>query len=241
MVEAQRIVREKLIEVQGEVPFKDQAELQTRLAEAKASLVGSRDGVWFEAIELFIGAILTPRPPGPLSGIHQGAHDTATKWIDRVGTVSPPSRFDRTVQWAFILCLPMAPYFFWIWHKTRRRVFRLDDDGTLHLPGEKNPWSPAEIADIDMSRWMARSTAWMVHTSGRRVLLDDYKHKHLHLIVGSVASRLYPDEWTPEAKRVKSAEEEAAGAVDEESGESAAGEAASTDVNESEVAAGEQR
>ena len=63
--------------------------------------------------------------------------------------------------------------------------------------------------------WMAKSIAWLVHSDGTRVKLDDYKHKNLYLIVGAIASRLHPDQWTPEAKPVK-AEQEAAEAVDNE-------------------------
>ncbi len=138
------------------------------------------------------------------------------------GVPAPVAAFDRVTQWLFISCALFAPYFFLDYIRTKRRVYRLDDDGTLHLP--EGTWSASEIADIDMSRWMAKSMAWVVHADGRRVLLDDYKHRNLHLIIGSIASRMYPEAWTAEAKIVKpeepAAESEAGGgsAADGESG-----------------------
>ena len=64
-----------------------------------------------------------------------------------------------------------------------------------------------EIFDIDMGRWMAKSVAWVVHADGRRLKLDDYLHRNVHLIVGALASERYPDEWDAEAKRVGAGEE----------------------------------
>ena len=55
---------------------------------------------------------------------------------------------------------------------------------------------------------MAKSIAYVVHTQGTRVKLDDYKHRNLHLIVGGIASRLYPEAWDAEAKQIKADEPE---------------------------------
>ena len=105
------------------------------------------------------------------------------------------------MQWLFILCLPFVPYYIWSIVVNRRRRYALDADGTLHLPGEI--WSPKDVADIDMRRWMKASKAWVVHTDGHRVLLDDYLFKGIFRIVGELAAARYPDQWTDEAKKVK--------------------------------------
>jgi hypothetical protein len=34
-------------------------------------------------------------------------------------------------------------------------------------------------------------------------LLDDYIYKDMHLIIGKLAHRFYPEDWTPLARRVK--------------------------------------
>jgi hypothetical protein len=91
--------------------------------------------------------------------------------------------------------------------KARKQHYRLDDDGTLHYVGDAQlgtgAWSAAEIADIDMSRWMAKSIAWVVKSDGTRLKLDAYVHKDLHLIIGAIASQKYPEAWDAEAKPVK--------------------------------------
>jgi hypothetical protein len=43
----------------------------------------------------------------------------------------------------------------------------------------------------------------VVHTDGRRVLLDDYLFKGIFRIVGELAAAQYPDLWTDEAKKIK--------------------------------------
>lgn len=118
--------------------------------------------------------------------------------IAAIGEVTAPGKYDRITQWAFILCLPCVPYFVVAYIVTKRRVYRLDDDGTLHMP--EGTWKAGEIADIDMSRWMAKSVAWVVHRGGARIKLDDYVHKNTHLIVGAIASRMYPDQWEADGR-----------------------------------------
>ena len=39
-----------------------------------------------------------------------------------------------------------------------------------------------------------------------RLMLDDYKHRDLHLIIGAIASRLYPQDWDDQAEIVKSSD-----------------------------------
>jgi len=121
--------------------------------------------------------------------------------IKLLGEVAEPGKYDRLTQWAFILCLPCVPYYLWMFFAARRRVYRLDDEGTLHTP--EGTWTRPQIADIDMSRWMAKSIAWVVHDDGGRIKLDDYKFRNLNLIIGAIASRLHPDDWDDEARPVK--------------------------------------
>jgi len=136
------------------------------------------------------------------------AFKQAQQAIEQLGTVSAPGEYDRLTQWAFMLCLPSVPYFLWMYFAAKRRVYRLDDEGTLSTPD--GTWRQDEISDIDMGRWMAKSIAWIVPRQGPRVKLDDYKFRNLHLIVGAIAARMHPDDWDSEAKPVKAAAAEAA-------------------------------
>ena len=129
-------------------------------------------------------------------------------------------KYNRPTQWVYIACLPFAPYFYWMFLKAKRQKYRLDDDGALHFEGDPQfhtgAWTKAEIADIDMSRWMAKSIAHVAHTDGRRLKLDAYLHKDLHFIIGAIASGFYPDQWDSQAKVVKPAEgEEVASGADD--------------------------
>ena len=128
--------------------------------------------------------------------------------IEQLGAVAAPGEYDRLTQWAFMLCLPCVPYFLWMYFDATRRVYSLDDEGTLSTPD--GTWRQEEIANIDMDRWMAKSIAWVVPRQGRRVKLDDYKFRNLHRIVGAISARLHPDEWDSEAKPVKAASGHAA-------------------------------
>ncbi len=120
-------------------------------------------------------------------------------------TPDPPAKYDRLVSWLFILSIFGAPYCFWMIHAARKQGYRLDDDGTLTTPA--GSWSAQDIADIDMSRWMAKSVAQVVHRDGARVKLDDYVQRNTHLIVGKLASERYPDQWDEQAKLIKPASE----------------------------------
>lgn len=117
----------------------------------------------------------------------------------------PPGKYDPLIQWIYILCLPCVPYFIIQLTRAKGKNYRLDDDMTLHLP--EGTWSEADIADIDMSRWMAKSTAWVIHVDGTRVKLDDYLYTNTHLIVGAFAHKMYPEQWDIEAKMIKKSDE----------------------------------
>jgi hypothetical protein len=122
---------------------------------------------------------------------------------------TPPSKFNRVTQWFYMACLPFAPYFLWLFIKAKRQRYTLDDHGALHFTGDPQlqtgVWRQDEMADIDMSRWMAKSIAYLVHNDGTRLTLDAYLHKDLHLIIGAIASQFYPDQWDAQAKQIKSA------------------------------------
>jgi hypothetical protein len=130
--------------------------------------------------------------------------------LNQYGSVTPPSKYDRPMQWAFILCIPFGFYYFWSCGKmsAKAKTYHLDDDGTLKTP--EGVWAAEEITDIDMSRWIAptgnaRETwkAKAITNDGQVIVLDDYIFENMHLIIGSLAHRFYPKQWTPIAKRVK--------------------------------------
>ncbi len=136
------------------------------------------------------------------------------------GNVTPPSKFDRPMQWLFILCLPFGLYYLrkYAQMKKRASIYCLDDEGTLSTP--EGTWQSGEMADIDMSRWIAKSgnarSTWTAKVivddrqnpklaigCKQAVLLDDYIYNDMHLIIGAIAHRFYPDQWTPLARRIK--------------------------------------
>lgn len=183
----------------------DEATLAARAEQFKKAIESIKEheqDQWLLALVLFDQALKAGEPAmHPLTGVHLLAHDVASQGVDAVASISQPGAFDRHTQWLFILSLPFVPWAMWVYFRTKLRVYRLEDNGTLHLP--EGVWERDEIADINMDRWMSKSIAEVVHTDGRRAVLDDYKHKNLHLIVGAIASRLYPEKWTAEAKVVK--------------------------------------
>ncbi|MGI9015333.1 MAG: hypothetical protein ACR2GY_13950 [Phycisphaerales bacterium] len=105
-----------------------------------------------------------------------------------------PAAFDHIVQWMFIACILWVPWCFFQIAKIKKNKHQLDEDGTLHLPGNIT-WQAEEIKDIDMSRWMAKSVAWVEHVDGHKVKLDAYLYKHLEKVIGHLAHRFYPDAW----------------------------------------------
>jgi len=118
-----------------------------------------------------------------------------------------PGKFDKITQWAYISLLPCAPIFLMMHVRTKKLVYRMDPDDTLHLPAEGDrptaTWTAAEVKDIDMSRWMAKSVATVEHVNGTQVKLDAYHHRDLHLIIGRIAHRFYPDKWEIDGTMVK--------------------------------------
>jgi len=183
------------------------------------ALRATNDLDWMKALINFEFALEQPREmDGSLNVQQRDVYQVTEKWMNEVSKdeqPSPPSTFDRAVQWAFISCLLCVPYFMWMYLGTLRRVYRLEDDGSLKTPD--GDWSADEIKDIDMSKWMAKSIAHVVSADGSRIAMDDYKHRNMHLIVGALAHKYHPEEWTAEAKPVKKeSEEEPAEAEDQD-------------------------
>jgi hypothetical protein len=115
-----------------------------------------------------------------------------------------PGAFDKNVQlWVYVVGCGIlgTPYAVWSLLSLRKRRFEVTEDGMLRTPEGSCPID--EVRDIDMSRWMSKSIATATLANGATSLMDDYKYKYTHLIVGAIAHRLYPDQWTPEAKVVK--------------------------------------
>jgi hypothetical protein len=206
--EMERTIRRELAEdldpEQAALTAEQQVEMQKKFADVMQT---SEDAEWLALLGVITQGLYAERRL-PLT--EQGyplaflAFDATRNNLDAIGQVTRPGKYDRVTQWAFIACLPCAPYFFWMYFVTRRRRYTLDDDDTLHTP--EGTWPADEIADIDMNRWMAKSIAWVVHRDGGRIKLDDYKFKGLHQIVGSIASRLYPDDWDEDARPAEQAE-----------------------------------
>lgn len=175
---------------------------EAELQAADASNAPTSSRIWLKAeADIVLGVRLPLRWDGQPSDFLRSGLEGAENQLGLYGEIEKPSAYDRPVQWLFIICLPFVPWYAWNVMRNRSRVFRLHPDGSLDLAGEK--WSSDEIADIDMSRWMRTSKAWIVHTDGHRVLLDDYVFKGVHRIVGILASQKHPEEWTEEAKPVK--------------------------------------
>lgn len=113
-----------------------------------------------------------------------------------------PGTWDRLTQWMFISLLTGVPYYWWTIHRAKAKVYLLDEAGDLHLP-ENRVWKADEIADIDMSIWMKKSIAHVVHTDGAREKLDAHLNKNLDLIIGRIASQRYPEAWDEKASPIK--------------------------------------
>jgi hypothetical protein len=119
----------------------------------------------------------------------------------RYERTAKPSAFDDIVCWIFISCILAVPWALWRIYYLRSHTFALDDDG-LHLP-DGSLWKHDDIASIDMSRWMEKSIAWIVHRDGRRVKMDAYLYKNLEHIIGAIAHRFDPAAWNVDGTRVK--------------------------------------
>ena len=120
-----------------------------------------------------------------------------------------PASYDRPLNfWVyFIGCgVLSAPWFLWKLLTKKRAGPKLEDDGSLVCA--KASFSREQILGINMSKWMSKSTARVeIHDQNDPILLDDYVYQNTYLLVGALANRFHPGEWTEEAKPVKTEEE----------------------------------
>ncbi len=163
------------------------------------------DVEWGNALFVFGGAV-----SGNGSVGQQEAINLLEEYLNKYGNVTRPSKYDRPMQWMFILCLPFGFYYLGVYGKMSKRagVYCLDDDGTLTTP--EGSWTSNEIKDIDMGRWISKTAkaretwkARVVVDDHAPIVLDDYIYKDMHLIIGKLAHQFYPEQWTPLAKRVR--------------------------------------
>ena len=132
-------------------------------------------------------------------------------------TPESPASYDGFVNfWVyFVGCLILStPFFVYRLWSRQGKTWRLDDDGTLSTP--EGTFQADRITDIDMSSWMKKSIARVeVEGMGDPLVLDDYEYQDIYLIVGAIAHRLYPTEWTEDAKPVTGEAGEASEAGEE--------------------------
>ena len=159
---------------------------------------------WIKSLKLFQAAV----SGGDLETQEQAAV-VIEDGLNQYGSVTPPSKYDRPMQWMFILCLPFSFYYLFKYFQMTKRAktYCLDDEGRLTTP--EGSWAADEILDIDMSTWISKTakarTTWVarVTVSGREpIVLDDYVYQDMYLIIGKLANLYYPSEWTPLARRI---------------------------------------
>lgn len=163
----------------------------------------SDDARWAAMLLAHRQALLTTRRlPLSTQPPVESLYLTSKSELDRLGDPKQRGEFDR-ILWGliFVPCLPFGVWILWVARQRGRRWYRLEDDGSLHM--HAGEWAAEDIEDIDMSRWMSKSIAYLKHRDGQRLKLDDYYHDGLHRIVGAIAHRLHPEAWTEEAKKVK--------------------------------------
>jgi hypothetical protein len=179
-----------------------------------------------ETVEAKVTASGTaPGASGAVTPEEVAAYEAAKKIVEK-GRPTPPAAYDRPVQlWLYMVgCGVMGvPYFLAMWLGSAGKKYRLEDDGTLMTP--EGRFAASDIQDIDMSRWMSKSIATVTVSGGKKVVLDDYKFRNVHLIVGKLAHARYPEEWTDDARDMKKirAEAEAAAAAQSTPADPAAG------------------
>ena len=155
----------------------------------------------------------TATSTGPLTGETLARYtEIETLITDEFDNTAPqrPAAYDRPLNfWAYFVGCGIlgAPWFAWKLLTQKRRGPRLEEDGSL-VNGDEQ-FSAEQITGIDMSRWMAKSTA-KVMIDGREepILLDDYVYQDSYKIVGHLAHRFDPENWTEEAKPAKNDDSE---------------------------------
>jgi len=151
-------------------------------------------------------AQIQQRDPDMLTQAQRDRYAEVDDELAEFGVTAPqePAKWDRPVKlWLYVI---LSGVFGVVWFGTSlfrlaRKTYRLEDDGTLVMRDAR--WTRDQIADIDMSRWMEKSIATVVHVDGTRVKLDAYKYRDLHLIIGEIAHRFEPTRWHRDGRMVK--------------------------------------
>ncbi|MBQ72142.1 MAG: hypothetical protein CMJ67_04475 [Planctomycetaceae bacterium] len=174
-------------------------EIQTKLRQGTAS---EEDKATLDELRAAGGPI-----PQPLTDADRTRYDE----INNILTVDfentppqAPASYDGWVNFYvyFIGCgILGAPWFLWKLASRRSLFWRLDDDGSLVTPD--GTYTSDQITGIDMSIWMKKSIARVSVEGADEVVLDDYENQDAYKIVGALAHKFHPDEWTEEAKPVK--------------------------------------
>ena len=127
---------------------------------------------------------------------------------DRFDNTPPafPASYDRPLNlWVyFVGCGVLGvPWFAWKLIRQPRTNATLNEDGSFVT--REGTFSADQITGINMSKWMAKSIASVsVEGKDEPIVLDDYVYQDTYLIVGKLAHRFYPDEWSEEAKVITS-------------------------------------
>lgn len=222
--EAAKSVRSAMTMLADKIPAEKLAPASQQQGETDALTVeldATDSDQWIGELILMgqaLGEIAGKAAGSERSESYEVVSENLKKRLDVADEVAPPSTYDWVVCWAFMACLPFAPWIgFQLWGASKR-VYRLDEDGRLTAP--EGAFEADQIKEIDMSRWMSKSIATVI-TDGPSVRLDDYVYKNVDLIVGTIAAEKMPDAWTTDAKPI--GKDEAA-----DSGDAAEEEAAET-------------
>ena len=157
----------------------------------------------------------TATSTGPLTGDALARYtEIETLITDEFENTAPqrPAFYDRSLNfWAYFVGCGIlgAPWFAWKLLTQKRRGPSLEEDGSLVNDNER--YTAEQITGIDMSRWMAKSTA-KVMVEGREdpILLDDYVYQDSYKIIGQLAHRFDPENWTEDAKPAKNVDSKSA-------------------------------
>lgn len=206
------VLRNKLGTFQFQVPGTGETDPLRMMTDELDRIEPRSREAWMITMMIYITGLqaeLDVQVNFPVHGSREAAKQTAlalaARSLDLYGDAQTPSIYDRPVQWLFMISLIFIPFYAWSLLVFSPKKYALEEDGTLHLP--EGAWSRDDTADIDMTRWMSKSTAWIEHVDGTRIKLDAHIYKNLHLIIGAVAHRFHPDKWQEDGRKVKPLDE----------------------------------
>jgi hypothetical protein len=122
---------------------------------------------------------------------------------------SYPASYDRPLNlWVyFIGCGVLGvPWFAWKLIRQPRIDVTLEEDGSLVT--RQGTFTADQITDINMAKWMSKSIASVsVEGKDEPIVLDDYVYQDTYLIVGKLAHRFHPDQWSEDGKVINATTE----------------------------------